>query len=67
MESHLQDSGPVIVKMDSSEDTCLEAAKLVRSMMDLNARMTPFILKKDTGGNGRTRRIKNISYPFVTP
>ena len=61
------DSGPVIAKKDSSEDTCLKVAKLARSMMDLNARMTPCTLKKDTGGNGRTRRTKIISYPFVTP
>ena len=66
-ESHLQDFGPVTVKMVSSEDTCLKAAKLVLSMMDLNARMTLFILKRDTGGNGRTRRTKSFSYHFVMP
>ena len=63
----MQDSGPVTVKKDSSEDTCLKVAKLVRCMMDLNAQMTPFILKKDTGGNERTRRTKSFSFPFVTP
>ena len=63
----MRDSEPVTVKLDSSEETCLKVAKLVRSMMDLNARMTLFILKRDTGGNGRTRRTKNFSYPFVKP
>ena len=63
----MQDSGPVTVNMDSFEDTCLKVAKLVKSMMDLIAQMTPFILNKDTGGNGRTRQAKSFSFPFVTP
>ena len=36
-KSHLPDSAPVTVKMDSSENTCLMFASPLRSMMDLNA------------------------------
>ena len=67
MESHLQDSGLVTVKMDISEDTCSTVASLVRSMLDSNAKMIPFLFNQNTGGNGRMRRTKNISYPFGRP
>ena len=64
MESHLQDSGLVTVKMDISEDTCSTVASLVRSMLDSNAKMIPFLFNQNTGGNWENATNKKYFISF---
>ena len=63
-KGYLQDFGPVTVKKDSSEETYLMVVSLVRDLMDSNARMSPFLFHRDTGGNGTMRQPESILYPL---
>ena len=55
-KSHLPDSAPVTVKMDSSEKTCLMFASPLRSMMDLNAAVIIVITVAVVWRRGKLRR-----------